>query len=89
MCLGHSNGDTIAHPTENRKFIVCQFNDYIVMNCPATLVYNSYLNRCDRNENEPPAACLSNPCKNNGKCIDTKYYSFFGHPLCPPLPECV
>jgi hypothetical protein len=46
------------------------------MNCPATLVFNRYLNRCDRNNNEPPKSCISNPCKNNAKCVDTETYGF-------------
>ena len=46
------------------------------MSCPATLVFNRYLNRCDRMDSEPPAPCLSNPCKNDGKCIDKGSYSF-------------
>lgn len=46
------------------------------MSCPASLVFNRYLNRCDRTENEPPKACLSSPCKNDGKCVDTDSYTF-------------
>lgn len=46
------------------------------MSCPATLVFNRYLNRCDRMDIEPPAPCSSNPCKNDGTCVDKGSYRF-------------
>jgi hypothetical protein len=54
------------------------------MDCPGSLVYNRYLDRCDYSLDAPSSPCLSNPCKNSGRCYDLSNYDYycectFGH----------
>lgn len=69
--------EQIQHPFSAHHFILCkQDNSFSVMECPSTLVFNPYLNRCDYTSDMPPPACSSNPCKNNGKCLDLDNFQF-------------
>ena len=46
------------------------------MDCPDSLVYNRYSDRCDYNADPLYSGCESNPCKNNGKCVDVTTLSY-------------
>lgn len=45
------------------------------MDCPDHLVFNPHLQRCDLNAEEP-LLCRSNPCLNNGKCVESVDFDF-------------
>jgi hypothetical protein len=47
------------------------------MDCPGNLVYNKYLDRCDYSLDMPTSPCLSNPCKNGGRCFDLSNFDYF------------
>jgi len=70
LCSTNQVGDIIAHPSNPQQFVICYgFGEFTIMDCPEHLVYNSHLIRCDLDTSVPPG-CSSNPCLNNGKCID-------------------
>jgi hypothetical protein len=70
LCSGNQAGDIIANPTNPSQFVICYgFGEFTIMDCPEHLVYNSHLVRCDLETSVPPG-CASNPCLNNGKCVD-------------------
>jgi len=70
LCSTNQAGDIIAHPSNPTQFVICYgFGEFTVMDCPEHLVYNPHLIRCDLDTSVPPG-CSSNPCLNNGKCID-------------------
>lgn len=70
-CMGQQSGDQVPHPFDKRRFIFCKkAGDYIEMNCPGNLVYNTFLSRCDHTDKEPVSSCASNPCLNGGECIE-------------------
>ena len=70
MCSTNQPGDIIANPSNPHQFVICYgFGEFSIMDCPEHLVYNPHLIRCDLDA-EVPQMCSSNPCLNNGKCID-------------------
>jgi len=70
-CLGHSSGDQVPHPLDKRRFIFCKKNgDFVEMNCPGNLIYNTFLSRCDYTDKQPASPCASNPCQNGGECFE-------------------
>jgi len=70
LCSTNQAGDIVANPANPTQFVICYgFGEFTIMDCPEHLVYNPHLIRCDL-EATAPAGCASNPCLNNGKCID-------------------
>jgi hypothetical protein len=60
---GQPCNDRIAHPSNPNKFIVCLGDgDYSIMDCPDSLVYNKFLDRCDYSLEPPPLDAPLTPC---------------------------
>jgi hypothetical protein len=95
FCRSSQPGEIIAHPSNLNQFIICYgFGEFTIMDCPEHLVYNPHLVRCDL-EVIPPVGCASNPCLNNGKCMDLPPFSFkcecqagFAGPNCEKVDSC-
>ncbi|CAF1004352.1 unnamed protein product [Brachionus calyciflorus] len=70
FCRNAQPGDIVPHPQFPSQFVICYgFGEFTVMDCPQHLVYNPHLQRCDLHLEEPQM-CASNPCQNNGKCVE-------------------
>jgi hypothetical protein len=52
--------------------VICYTSDqYTIMDCPEHLVFNAFLKRCDHESGPGASPCMSSPCQNNGKCIES------------------
>ncbi|RNA15229.1 hypothetical protein BpHYR1_051062 [Brachionus plicatilis] len=70
FCQSAQPGEIVAHPSNSNQFVICYgFGEFTVMACPAHLIYNPHLQRCDLHQDEPNM-CASNPCQNEGKCVE-------------------
>jgi hypothetical protein len=95
ICAQAQPGELFAHPSDPTQFVICYgFGEFTVMDCPDMLVYNDHLKRCDVNT-DMPLLCKSNPCMNNGKCVETGPVAFkcecnsgFGGQFCEKLDTC-
>ena len=70
-CQGQPEGKLFPHPSIKTSFVLCSENgNYNIQVCPIGLVYNTFLQRCDYNNDEPDLSnpCKQNPCKNSAKC---------------------
>lgn len=66
----------VPNPSNPSQYFAClPDGEYFVMNCPAGLVFNKYLDRCDYNAN-PISPCVSSPCQNGGHCVELVNYQY-------------
>jgi len=95
FCNNHQPGDLLPHPSNQNQFVICfGVGEFTIMDCPDQLVYNSNTQRCE-NDLLAPLGCQSNPCLNNGKCVDLPFFQFkcecptgFSGPSCERLDTC-
>jgi len=95
FCGNHQPGDLLPHPSNQNQFVICfGVGEFTIMDCPDHLVYNPNTQRCE-NDLSTPLGCQSNPCLNNGKCVDLPFFQFrcecptgFSGPSCERLDTC-
>jgi len=76
FCAGRNPEDKIPHPTFATKFIVCHMNgEFDIMDCPSRTVFNTFTFNCETSPKQPKG-CLSNPCMNNGQCVDMPNFQY-------------
>lgn len=95
-CASQEFGTILSHPDNMSQFIICYSSDeYTIMDCPADLVYNPFLERCDHTPVMPTDQCASNPCQNNGKCMqhqgkmECQCAAGFGGEFCDKKDSCL
>lgn len=95
-CASQEFGTILSHPDNMSQFIICYSSDeYTIMDCPADLVYNPFLERCDHTPVMPADQCASNPCQNNGKCMqqqgkmECQCAAGFGGEFCDKKDSCL
>jgi hypothetical protein len=80
LCLNQNVSDSVAHPLDSRKFLICTTQrSFQEMSCPTSLVYNIDKKRCDNYKSDSLAPCFSNPCQNGASCTDLPRNRFSCH----------
>lgn len=75
-CKGRMPEERIPFPDNSNKFIVCHLGEtYDIMSCPRHLVFNVHTSHCE-NSFRKPKGCSSNPCLNEGQCVDTTFGNY-------------